>query len=409
MPVQPRDAAHVRLLVRQDERHARARAPRAARPADSVRVRLPVLRGVEVDHVRHVVEVEPARGHVGGDQRRDATALEPLERPLALALVEVAVHGDRLDAALVELAREPVGAALCADEDEREAAFRLEQLDQRVDLGVRRHGHEAMLDLARRVLGRQLRLDPCGGVRVRARQLADLAVERRGEEHRLPVAREPLHDPVDLRLEPHVEHAVGLVEDEDLDGVERDQPAVDQVLQAAGRRDDDVRVTGGVGLRANRDAAVDGRDREVAGGGEELDLLCHLEGELARGNEDERGGARVVVRHPLDERNREGEGLARARRRLGEQVGARERRRNGAGLDLERRLDAARTKRLGELRAHAERGERLLEHVTPVFDESGSRPTTFEPTRSRTRRISRADPMSTVDATVAAGSVGPPR
>ena len=75
-------------------------------------------------------------------------------------------------------------------------------------------------------------------MRVRARQLADLAVERGREEHRLPVAREPPHDAVDLRLEAHVEHPVGLVEDEDLDGVEREQAAVEQVLQATGRRDE---------------------------------------------------------------------------------------------------------------------------------------------------------------------------
>src|SRR5918996_253295 len=44
------------------------------------------------------------------------------------------------------------------------------------------------------------------------------------------------HDAVDLRLEAHVEHPVGLVEDEDLDTVELHRPAVEQVLQAAGRR-----------------------------------------------------------------------------------------------------------------------------------------------------------------------------
>ena len=36
------------------------------------------------------------------------------------------------------------------------------------------------------------------------------------------VARQPADDPVDLRLEAHVEHPVGLVEDEGADPVERD-------------------------------------------------------------------------------------------------------------------------------------------------------------------------------------------
>ena len=63
---------------------------------------------------------------------------------------------------------------------------------------------------------------------------ADGAVERRREEHRLPVLRQEANDPVDLRLEPHVEHPVGLVENEDPHTVELDQPALDEVLQPPG-------------------------------------------------------------------------------------------------------------------------------------------------------------------------------
>jgi len=86
LAVEPRDAAHVRLLLGEDERDARAGTARAARAADAVRVRLPVLGRVEVDHVGHVVEVEAAGGDVGRDQGRHAAGLELLERPLALAL-----------------------------------------------------------------------------------------------------------------------------------------------------------------------------------------------------------------------------------------------------------------------------------------------------------------------------------
>ena len=53
--------------------------------------------------------------------------------------------------------------------------------------------------------------------------------------------RQARDDPVDLRLEAHVEHPVGLVEDEDPDAVELDRLAVDEILQAAGRGDEDVR------------------------------------------------------------------------------------------------------------------------------------------------------------------------
>jgi hypothetical protein len=62
------------------------------------------------------------------------------------------------------------------------------------------------------------------------------------EEHGLPLPGEPRDDPVDLGLEAHVEHPVGLVENEDAHAVERDDLAFDEVLQAARRRDEDVRL-----------------------------------------------------------------------------------------------------------------------------------------------------------------------
>ena len=52
---------------------------------------------------------------------------------------------------------------------------------------------------------------------VAAHQHVDLAVERGGEQQRLAVVRDLAHDPLDLRQEAHVGHAVGLVDDEDAD------------------------------------------------------------------------------------------------------------------------------------------------------------------------------------------------
>src|SRR5438105_9634065 len=55
----------------------------------------------------------------------------------------------------------------------------------------------------------------------------------------LPVLGNALQDPVDLRAEAHVEHAVGLVEDEHAHGAEVDHPALDQVEQPPRRGDED--------------------------------------------------------------------------------------------------------------------------------------------------------------------------
>ena len=104
-------------------------------------------------------------------------------------------------------------------------------------------GAEAVLDLGL-VLGRRRVLVLDRVVRVGGRDAADLAVERGREEQRLAVVRALADDAVDGGAEAHVEHAVGLVEDEDLDVGERDRAARQQVLEAAGGGDDQVRGAG---------------------------------------------------------------------------------------------------------------------------------------------------------------------
>ena len=112
VPGQAGDAADVRLLIGQHERDADTAPPGAAGAADAMDVSRVLGRGIEVDDVRDVDEVEPARGDVGRDERRRLAGLESPQRPLALALAEVAVERDRVDLMDGELLDEPIGAAL---------------------------------------------------------------------------------------------------------------------------------------------------------------------------------------------------------------------------------------------------------------------------------------------------------
>ncbi len=121
-----------------------------------------------------------------------------------------------------------------------------------------------MIDVARAPLLRQHGVEPGREARVAARELADVAVERRGEEHRLAVDWSRRDDAVDLRLEAHVEHPVGLVEDEHADRVDRDEAPLDQVVQPARRGDEDLGALGLLGLLAQRHPAVDGSDAKPA-------------------------------------------------------------------------------------------------------------------------------------------------
>src|SRR5439155_691667 len=147
------------------------------------------------------------------DELDDLAGLEPGQRALAGVLGHVSVHCSRGDTLTGQLLHEAVGPAFGAHEHERRTG-RTDVLDQRLDLGVGGDGDEVVLDLARLLRDRELAFDPRGAVRVLAGQLTNGAVERGREEHRLPVPGQPSHELVDLRLEAHVEHPVGFVEDE---------------------------------------------------------------------------------------------------------------------------------------------------------------------------------------------------
>ena len=90
-----------RLVHEADRLAAR---PRARRPADAVHVVLGVLRQVPVDDVAHRLDVQAARGDVGGDQDRQPAFLEVVEDLEPALLVDVA--GER--ARLPGVARQPI-------------------------------------------------------------------------------------------------------------------------------------------------------------------------------------------------------------------------------------------------------------------------------------------------------------
>ncbi|MGY3410177.1 hypothetical protein ACVWZV_006290 [Bradyrhizobium sp. GM5.1] len=68
----------------------------------------------------------------------------------------------------------------------------------------------------------------------------DLRRHGRGEEQGLPRERDELADALDVGNEAHVQHAVGFVDDEQLDAGEQQAAALRVVEQAAGSGDQHV-------------------------------------------------------------------------------------------------------------------------------------------------------------------------
>src|SRR5665809_95624 len=158
----------------------------------------------------------------------DCARVETVQSPLPLTLAEVAVHREGRHASLLEPLCQAVRSSFGPDEHKRQPALLVQDLDELVDFAMLVDGYEAVV---RFVDG----LSPVDDlvhdwvVRVRLSPIAPPPVESRREEHGLSLLRNPADDAVDLRLETHVEHAVGLVEHEDLDRVEPDQLSLGDV------------------------------------------------------------------------------------------------------------------------------------------------------------------------------------
>ena len=166
-------------------------------------------------------------------------------------------------------------------------------------------------------------------------------------------------DPVDDGLEAHVEHPVGLVEDEQLD-LRRARRRARSIRSSSrpGRRDEHVRAPGLLGLVVDADAAVDGGDARPRACMTPAELVDDLRGELARRGEDEGGRPGAVRVDEVGQRHAEGERLARAGGGLDEHVVAVEHVGDDERLDRERRVEAALGERAGDGLGHAEIGER---------------------------------------------------
>ena len=151
-----------------------------------------------------------------------------------------------------------------------------------------------------------------------------------GREHeRLPSARQPSNDRPNLRFESHIEHPVGLVEDEIKDGGDVDLTRVEKVVESTGRGDENggPLVMNGPQLIPLGGATV-GHGAVIAGGLPELfRFFLNLGGQFSRRGENEGADAAAVAVSPATPRvhlliggKEKGERLAGARLGYGDDV-----------------------------------------------------------------------------------------
>ena len=230
--------------------------------------------------------------------------------------------------------------ALAIAEDDRVLDLeRADQLAQQLALCPIVRGvaeGEALRD-RRRCRGRLCHLDPDGVLEELGDETGDLRRHGGREEQRLTAGRQQLADLFDVRNEAHVQHAVGLVDDEDLDTHQHQLAALEMIEHTAGRGDQDVgTAVEFLDLVVHRDAADQQRHGKLVVNSVLLEALCALRGEFAGGRQDQRArharpGAAGF--QPGDHRQHERRRLAGAGLSDPEDVAAGHRDRNRLCLD----------------------------------------------------------------------------
>eukprot|EP00760_Papus_ankaliazontas_P008881 PhM_4_TR13942/c4_g1_i1/m.5384 len=306
------DAGERRAVIGRNEVDGDAEVSEATAATDTVEVRLGVLREVEVDDDVHGLDVNAAGDKVTAHKVAALALAEVVEDAVAVLLEHAGVDvvagvpqlrdllGQELDA--VDAVAEDDGLVDLETREERvQAVDLLALLDVGVELG----------DTDERELVHEVDLE--GVLHVLVAEVLNRHGEGGREEQRLALLANVVEDVVHELGELGREQLIGLVEDHHVAAREVGDVLGGQVEHTAGRRDEDVH-----GVVQTHDVLAEGR---AAGRDHDVhlhvlsELLRHLrrlEGELARGHEEEGLHGVDFGVHLLERRDDEGGGLAGA-------------------------------------------------------------------------------------------------
>ena len=119
MPDQLFDRGHRFLIERGDDGDRGAGAAGAAGAADAVDVIVGMMGNVEIEDVAHGGNIKAAGGDVGGDQQRNFSLAELIERGGARGLIHVAMQGADAEAVLLQRLVHNGDFAFAVAEDDR--------------------------------------------------------------------------------------------------------------------------------------------------------------------------------------------------------------------------------------------------------------------------------------------------
>ena len=339
--------------IDEDKRHSLFAS--ACGAAAAVGVHFHLFGKLVMDHEGKAFDINAAGGDVGGDEKLGAFFFEGAHDLVAFRLGEIALEDIDGEVALRELLAEDAAAVFGAAKNEATLfALAFEEVADEVGFVFFDADRIAMVDVA---------IDHAGGVnfhRFGFRSHAafnELFEDRRkggGEQPgRLAVGGE-FDGAADLLFEAHAEHFVRFIEDEILHVIDRKSLALEEIEEAAGSGDDNLRGSLQSGyLKVDFVSAGDYFHESVFAGilGEFEKSLPDLFGELAGRREDEGLNVFLVPGDFSEERESKGGGLS------------------GAGLSLSYEVVSLFQKVRNGLRLH--RGGLVDAHFIQTLDEVG--------------------------------------
>jgi hypothetical protein len=316
-----------------DEGHGMADRTGTTRSADAVHVILRVHGDVVVHHVGDPLHVETPLGDVGGHQDPDVTSGEAIERAYAVLHAAIGVHGVHPDPFTLETGLEGVGSGLGPREDEDLIPPRLlQEVGEEVGLPLGLHRVDRLGNPGGGgPLGGGLHPDGLPGDP--ERQGVHPVRHRGGEEHGLTFPGGASEHVLDLGAEPHVEHTVRLVQDQDLQPRQVHVPPFQVVVEAPRRGCEDLESLGQrIVLGSVAHPADDVGGAKGGSPGQVGRILRHLLRQFPGGAENEDLESLPGL-HLLERGDHEGARLPRTRLGDPDDVLPLESRRDGPGLD----------------------------------------------------------------------------
>ena len=228
------DLPQLASLAAVDDGDGDARLAGASCAPAAVVVDVVVVGQAVADDVGEVVHVEASSRHVGSHQQLQVALAKLLHHRVALCLRQIAMQGVGVVAVLDELRCHLLGTGASAAKDDAVDARQVVDYALEGEVLVARLDH--IVEVAH--VGRAL--VACAGdklhrvVHVVLCDSGNLARHGGAEEQHLALLGHVAQDLVDVIDEAHVEHLVGLVEDDGAHVVELHHSAPNQVLQSAG-------------------------------------------------------------------------------------------------------------------------------------------------------------------------------